>query len=267
MPLESPILNEQDRTAVVEKLRAAEWLHRWDRTEIVKHIAYLVPKCNIKDLEQVLRRLRLDPSGLFETVSSLQGEKFLAQETVEGKKWVFYLQQDARTRFEAWLKEQKAPQREQPAESNSLETLVAKVVDPRQSSFLAEIIKCLNAGANRAAIIMAWNLAYDHLRHWVYKRRLSAFNGELTIRFRRKGRTYDQITRIDDFEELRERLVLEVCEKAQLIDGHQRDVLFEGMKERNRFAHPSSAEATAAIAAGHIKDLLENVVLNDKFAW
>ena len=58
--------------------------------------------------------------------------------------------------------------------------------------------------------------------------------------------------------------MLDGCIKAGLVrDG--KDQLREGLKKRNRYAHPSRDIATAPIAAGHIDDLLQHVVLSQEY--
>jgi hypothetical protein len=37
----------------------------------------------------------------------------------------------------------------------------------------------LEAGANRAAVVTGWNLAYDVIRQWVFDNHLPAFNAAL----------------------------------------------------------------------------------------
>ena len=53
--------------------------------------------------------------------------------------------------------------------------------DEGERLFLSEAIKCYNVKAFRAAIIMAWNLAYDRLLHWIIadQQRLVAFNSRI----------------------------------------------------------------------------------------
>ena len=45
-----------------------------------------------------------------------------------------------------------------------------------QKTLLDETILCLEAGANRAAVVIGWNLAYDVIRQWVYDNHLADFD-------------------------------------------------------------------------------------------
>ena len=68
------------------------------------------------------------------------------------------------------------------AVSQMLKDLIGKVSNEAERLFLSEAIKCYRVKAFRAAIIMAWNLAYDHLLHWILSdaKRLGDFNTKIT---------------------------------------------------------------------------------------
>jgi hypothetical protein len=70
------------------------------------------------------------------------------------------------------------------AVSQLLKDLTGKISDEAERLFLSESIKCYNVKAFRAAIVMAWNLAYDHLLHWVLAdpQRLADFNSKIVAR-------------------------------------------------------------------------------------
>src|ERR1051325_3955881 len=52
------------------------------------------------------------------------------------------------------------------AVSQLMKDLIGKVSDQSERRFLSEATKCYHVKAFRAAIVMAWNLAYDHLLNW-----------------------------------------------------------------------------------------------------
>jgi hypothetical protein len=62
-----------------------------------------------------------------------------------------------------------------------LKDLPGKISDQGERLFLSEALKCYHAKAFRATIVMAWNLAYDHLLHWILREpaRLAAFNSKI----------------------------------------------------------------------------------------
>lgn len=91
------------------------------------------------------------------------------------------------------------------AVSQLLKDLVGKIPDQAEQLFLTEAIKCYNVKAFRAAIVMAWNLAYDHLLNWVIAdtQRLADFNAKIIARIGQKKGTGLVIVKREDFEELK----------------------------------------------------------------
>src|SRR5688572_27153601 len=59
-----------------------------------------------------------------------------------------------------------------------LSDLPGKIPDLAERAFLAEALSCYRVQAYRAAIVMVWNLAFDHLLRWLLAdaSRLSQFN-------------------------------------------------------------------------------------------
>jgi hypothetical protein len=91
--------------------------------------------------------------------------------------------------------------------------------------FISEAIKCYHVLAARAAIIMAWNLAYDHLLKWILvdPKRLAAFNASIPPVMGPKRTLV--VKAGDDFEEFKEAKLLDVCKHASLFSGNTKHVL------------------------------------------
>ncbi len=89
---------------------------------------------------------------------------------------------------------------------------------PTQTDLLNETITCIECGAYRAGIVLAWNMAYDYIRQWILDNHLPAFNGKLTTMYLRKdGKPiYDPINSYDDFctGKPGERTVIDTCAMA-----------------------------------------------------
>ncbi|HEX9927283.1 MAG TPA: hypothetical protein VGB02_01940 [Pyrinomonadaceae bacterium] len=80
--------------------------------------------------------------------------------------------------------EKKYGQRQASIQVDALLTeLTDKVPDLEERTFLNETLICYKCKAFRAAIVMAWNLAFDHLCHYVLKKHLAKFNAQYPIRF------------------------------------------------------------------------------------
>jgi hypothetical protein len=145
--------------------------------------------------------------------------------------------------------------------SNLLSDLPAKVPDLAERTFLKEAIDCYRVAAYRAAIVMTWNLAFDHLIAWLVRdvARLNAFNSAIGRRYPKKSSL--TITAREDFEELKESETIEVCYTAKLIARNVTEVLREKLKRRNMAAHPSQIVVNQPQADDAITDLVNNVVL------
>jgi hypothetical protein len=140
-----------------------------------------------------------------------------------------------------------------------LSELPSQVSNPIERTFLDETIICFKYGANRAAIVMTWNLAFDHLCKWVLKEHLAAFNAQLPKSFPRARIT--SVTSRDDFTELKESEVLQICRSSGIITDNLNKILKEKLDRRNMAAHPSGVDISPLTTEDFITDLLQNVVL------
>lgn len=144
-----------------------------------------------------------------------------------------------------------------------LASLPARVPNVAERVFLEEAIKCFSVEAFRAAIVMAWNLAYDHVCTYVLARHLDAFNRQWPVslpKHHEKARI-KQVTKMDDFSEFKESEVIQVCKAAAIVPGEVAKVLSAKLDRRNTAAHPSDVVVTALTAEEFISDLGNNVVL------
>lgn len=146
------------------------------------------------------------------------------------------------------------------AVSKLLSDLPSKVPGTAERDFLVETLNCYKVKAYRAAIVMSWNLAYDHLMDWLLadQSRLDKFNVAVPKRFPKKK---DTISTRDDFEEFKESEVIAVCRTARLLGKNVAEILEAKLKRRNTVAHPSTIVVTQAQADDAITDLVNNVVL------
>lgn len=144
--------------------------------------------------------------------------------------------------------------------SAMLTGLPAKVPDVSERAYLAEALNCYRVKAYRAAIIMAWNLAYDHLVRWVVTdpQRLADCNAALVDRFPKKGLT---IQKLEDCADLRESEFIELCRTSKILNKNTVQVLKEKLARRNSVAHPSSIVVSQHQADDAISDLVNNVII------
>ncbi len=143
-----------------------------------------------------------------------------------------------------------------------LADLPSRVTSPVERVFLQEALACFRAEAYRATIVMTWNLAYDHLRSYVFANHIAAFNSRLPVALPGNRRlSAHGIRTADDFDELKESEFINVCKSCGAISGNIAKILEEKLKRRNIAAHPSGVVISQLQAEDFISDLVNNVVL------
>lgn len=142
-----------------------------------------------------------------------------------------------------------------------LTNLPNRVPNLKEQDYLQETLKCLRAGAFRAAVVMAWNLAYDHVCEWILAdtTRLADFNAQTPKSFPKMG--YPTVVKRDDFMEFKESHVLQIAKSGRVITDNLHKILKEKLDRRNVAAHPSDVKTLQPTAEEVIRDLVENVVL------
>lgn len=140
-----------------------------------------------------------------------------------------------------------------------LQNLPGKVSDEAERLFLTEALNCFRAKAFRGTIVMTWNLAYDHLLNWLVAGHLPTFNPGIAGRNPRKAGLV--IRKKDDFEELKESEVIDICGTTGIINGNVKKIMAEKLNKRNTAAHPSLVEIGQHQAEDVITDLVNNVIL------
>jgi len=145
--------------------------------------------------------------------------------------------------------------------SSVLADLPSKVPNLSEKTFLDEALKCYRARAFRACIVMTWNLAYNHLLNWLLAdaTRLAQFNATIVKRNSKKPGL--RIAKYNDFEELKEREVIDIASSAGLYNSSVYKILKDKLDKRNIAAHPSNVVVTQPQADDTITDLVNNVVL------
>jgi hypothetical protein len=90
--------------------------------------------------------------------------------------------------------------------------------------------------------------------------RVDDFNAAILRRYPHK-KSLITVTKYDDFEELKESEVIEVCSTAGLVNNNIIRILREKLGKRNTSAHPSSVVVVQSQADDVVTDLVNNVVL------
>jgi hypothetical protein len=138
-----------------------------------------------------------------------------------------------------------------------LEKLPSSLSSPAYRAYLDEAVRCFGARAWRAAIIMAWNVAFDHLCDHVITKKLAEFKRAYPSLNKKKPTT---IMRRSDLQELKESEVILVCRQAGITDGIQHKCLDRNLGIRNDAAHPSGAEFDQPRSEAFILDVVKTIV-------
>jgi len=141
--------------------------------------------------------------------------------------------------------------------------LPMQVPDVAEREFLDEALRCYKAAAFRAAIVMTWNLTYDHLLNYILKHKLTEFNTQWPVSYPKlhgKARV-PAITNKDEFSELKESELLMVCRSAAIISPDAHRILDEKLAKRNSAAHPSSVKIGQLQAENFIDEIVKNIVM------
>ncbi len=136
-----------------------------------------------------------------------------------------------------------------------LSELPALLSSPAQQAYLEEALICFRNKAFRAAIVMAWNVAYDHLVTVVAGSHLPAFNANAAVVL---GPKKSGLVKRDDFQRLQESEVITVCNAANVISKEVAKVYTDKLNKRNSAAHPSGSTIDKLQAEAFISDLIKN---------
>ena len=142
--------------------------------------------------------------------------------------------------------------------SATLRGLEHKLLTGADKEFLREAIDCFEAGSNRAAIVMTWILAIDHLFAYILAHKLSDFNAALA---KDKGVKISSVARRDDFTEIKETKFIELCRAAGIVSNDVRKILDNKLGTRNSCAHPSGVTINKSKVIDFVEDLVDNVIL------
>lgn len=233
----------------VQKIKVFAWFLRKHKTK-----EYF----ESSDIRECYEGLWLEnPSNISQLLISLESKK--PKELLKGKKGGYCLTGGVFSQLETQYGQRQATVHVH----QILVNLVGKVSDQAEKSYLAEAIVCLRNNAPRAAIIMTWNLAYDHLLDHVVTKHLSDFNkGWLAQSPRDHKNAVQTVANRDEVEDqFKEYKVLEICKIGGIINHNQHRILTEKLVKRNMSAHPNGVSVDQVQAEAFISDLINNVVL------
>lgn len=113
-----------------------------------------------------------------------------------------------------------------------------------QSSLIDEVETCIHSGSYRSAIVVTWNITYDYIRQWVFKRKRK--KGQLNTALAAKGKP--RLVNYSDFfkpvkKAPSEREFLEIC-AGPILGTRVTDPLKLLLNDRNEYAHATFQDPT-----------------------
>jgi hypothetical protein len=133
-----------------------------------------------------------------------------------------------------------------------------KLLKSSKADFMREALDCLRVKAWRAAIVMMWILAMDHLYDFILASNLGNFNAALAKNLRYASLS---IRTKQDFEEIKESDFIQIARSAGFLTNDQRKLLDEKLAFRNSCAHFSTIVVTESKVASYLEDLAYNILV------
>lgn len=134
---------------------------------------------------------------------------------------------------------------------------LASLKNDQLKEYLTEVIKCFESKFHRASIVLAWCAAYAIFREWLYAKHLLALNAQMAT-----WKSPHKISKIEDFQDLGEAVVINTAKVASVITKEQHKQLIALLDQRNTFAHPSGRKVSAPIAEAYLTQILDEVIAN-----
>jgi hypothetical protein len=132
---------------------------------------------------------------------------------------------------------------------------LSKVTDPALKDYLTETIGCFEHGYFRASIVMGWCAGYAILKTWLFSKHAAALNAVMA-----GWKSPKSLSRLEDFDELGERVVLDTVRKAGVTTKEEDKQLVRLLDDRNSYAHPSGRKVSPAHAEAYLIQIIDEVV-------
>lgn len=146
-----------------------------------------------------------------------------------------------------------SPPRTAVAQDVSVLTAVAKnIADDDVRAYVEEAVKCLEAGALRAAIVFIWTGAIRQLHEQALAEGVTRLNDAL-VKQDPKSRA---VKTVDDFAYIKDRTFLDAMPTIGILDKGEKDTLVDALNLRNRCGHPTRYRPGESKSRSFIEDVL-----------
>ena len=136
---------------------------------------------------------------------------------------------------------------------NGLVSEIEKINSDKYHDYLEEAIQCVQAGAYRGAVVLAWQAGMYGLY-----RKLESQEDEIHVAYQKKfkKRLEVDINNFWDFQKISDRNILILAESVGIIDKSLKDMLQREKDIRNKAAHPGIYD----VGPNGTKALLETII-------
>lgn len=139
-----------------------------------------------------------------------------------------------------------------PANTGALKRILFLVKNEQEKDYLSEAVLCLEAGANRASVVLAWSAAIRNVQSRCLKHSSHALNSAL----RAHWPNAPNVQKIEDFAYIKDRTILLTAQNLGEFDKNEKDVLIQCLNLRNKCGHPGNYKPRPHKVAAFIEDLI-----------
>jgi len=132
-----------------------------------------------------------------------------------------------------------------------LKGIAAKISDPLIRAYIEEAIDCLSIGALKAGVVFVWAGAVRTLQERLLVIGLPQVNSAIQLHDP-KAR---QVKKLDDFQYIKESILLLAAEGVGVLDKAERTTLEENLNLRNKCGHPNKYDPGIKKASSFIEDV------------
>lgn len=132
-----------------------------------------------------------------------------------------------------------------------LRTLAGKILHPLVREYIEEAVDCLSVGALRAGVVFLWAGAVRTLQ----ERALSTGVAQLNDAIRAHEARAREVKKLDDFQYVKESILLLAAEGVGILDKAERNTLEESLDLRNKCGHPNKYDPGIKRASSFIEDV------------
>ena len=138
----------------------------------------------------------------------------------------------------------------------ALQAHVDRSTNPNLKAFLEEAVGCLSSGFLRAATVLTWSGAIEHLLDVIFATKLREFNSAASARSLIKKPISN---RNAGFDRLKESEILQLCEDVGLFGKNVKTQLGQCLDRRNACGHPNDYKVRPQQVRSDIEFLLDHV--------